>query len=195
MIDLMNSFPSGGYPAVYEGFVKFKLVHAIGRSIFAPDFVVMHEAGRWVWLEPRTFGAPLLSFHDNDAYAQFDVRLIDDSIRLLIGITNDRYIRSFDDGSHIYRCKVAGPDRLIDQAAGDCRQRRNLGFDLRLFHHTAPETLPLIHKSGMDRVGTFKERSNWQMSLMPILRVFPASAPMAIWKRLPWHRMGGSVCC
>jgi hypothetical protein len=50
LIDLMDSFPTSRYRAVYEGLVKFKLVHTVGQSIFAPDLVVLNEADRWIWL-------------------------------------------------------------------------------------------------------------------------------------------------
>src|SRR4051812_8776476 len=107
MIDLMDAFPAHARETVYEGFVKFKLVHAPGRSVFMPDLVVLDLVG-WKWFQPLFFGAPQLSFYGDLAYAQFDID-VESGPRLLLGFTRETYVRGFADGSHMYRCKIAGP--------------------------------------------------------------------------------------
>ena len=102
MIDLIESFPRRAGDEIYEGVVKFKLVHAPGQSVFLTDMVFI-EFGGWHWLQPHMFGLPLLSFYEQASYAQFDVDL-ESGARLLLGTTGDRHIRSLPDHSHLYRC-------------------------------------------------------------------------------------------
>jgi hypothetical protein len=146
-LDLMDSFPAKDR-STYEGLVKLKLVHAPRRSVLMPDQLLL-PAER-VWLQPQFFTAPLLSFHGDRAYAQFGVDLSDEQ-RLLVGTTDDRHIRALPDGSHMYRCRIAGPPGIVRHAAGSCRIRTDHGVDLRLFHHTAPDTLQLIKNSSVLR--------------------------------------------
>lgn len=147
-IDLMDTYPSGPGETSYEALVKLKLVHARGGSVLGPDLLVLETDG--VWLQPQFFTAPLLNFHKNLAYAKFGVDLVGGD-QLLVGVTSDRHVRALPDGSHIYRCRIAGPAGLACRASGACRLRQDSGLDLRLFHHTAPDTLDLIKKSSVLR--------------------------------------------
>jgi hypothetical protein len=145
-IDLIDTFPADS--DTYDALVKLKLVHAPGRSVLMPDQLVLVTEG--VWLQPQFFTAPTLSFREGMAYAQFGVDLPDGE-SLLVGVTNDRHVRALPDGSHIYRCRIAGPAALAGHAAGTCRIRTDTGFDMRLFHHTGPDTLRLIKQSSVLR--------------------------------------------
>lgn len=156
MIDLAETFPRRAGDEVYDGIVKLKLVHAPGRSVFLTDMLFV-EHGGWHWLQPHMFGPPLLSFHEQASYAQFDVDL-ESGARLLLGTTDDRHVRSLPDHSHLYRCRISGPPELLAYAAGAARRRDDDGFDVRLYHHTAPDTRKLIESSGVLRgsPGTFR---------------------------------------
>jgi hypothetical protein len=147
-IDLMGAFPAGPNRIIYDALVKLKLVHAFGRSVLIPDQLVLETEGDW--LQPHLFTAPTLSFANGMAYAQFGIDLPDGE-RLLVGLTNDRHVKAMPDGSHIYRCRIAGPPALAAHATGACRLRPDSGFDMRLFHHTAPDTLKLITQSSVLR--------------------------------------------
>lgn len=161
MVDLMDTFPRGAGDEVYDGIVKLKLVHAPGRTIFLTDMVFI-EHGGWHWLQPHFFGPPLLSFHDQGSYAQFDVDL-ESSARLLLATTGNRYIRTLADHSHLYRCRISGPPDLISHAAGAARRRPDDGFEVRLFHHTRPDTRQLIESSSVLRGSAWNFQGNTKL--------------------------------
>jgi hypothetical protein len=146
-VDLMDTFPVKDGQTVYDAIVKLKLVHAHGQSVLVPDILALPSDQ--VWLQPYFFTPPILSFYKGKAYAQFTVDIADGE-RLLVGLTNDRHIGTLPDGSHVYRCEIAGSADLLSKATGACRARSN-GFDLRLFHHTTPATLDLIKSSSVLR--------------------------------------------
>ena len=71
------------------------------------------------WLQPHFFTAPTLSFAKGMAYAQFGIDLTDGE-QLLVRLTSDRPVKAMPDGSHIYRCRIAGPPALSGHATGAC---------------------------------------------------------------------------
>ena len=116
MTDLMESFPSLAYEARYGGFVKLKLAHAQGFSLILPDLLIIAFNG-WRWFQPKYFSACNLSFLDEGGYAQWNVEPVP-GVKLLVAITRDRLVRSYPDGSFLYRCHIAGPARLKAHATG-----------------------------------------------------------------------------
>lgn len=144
-IDLMQSFPATG-EAIYDGFIKMKLVHAKGISLFLPELIVINING-WKWFQPKFFSSCLLSFLENGGYGQFNVDT-DTGERLFIGITKDRFIRHFDDSSHLYECRISGPFELELAASGTCMVDEERNIILRLFHHTSPSTVDIIQECG-----------------------------------------------
>ena len=161
MIDLMDTFPRRAGDKVFDGIVKLKLVHAPGRSIFLTDMIFIDHAG-WHWLQPHMFGPPVLGFHEQASYAQFDVD-IESGVRLLLAITGDRFVRSLPDHSHLYRCRISGPPTLLADAAGAARLRSDDGFDVRLFHHTTPRNRKLIENSGVLRSSPWNFQGNTKL--------------------------------
>jgi hypothetical protein len=142
----MDIFPAHGRGAIHEGYVKLKLVHARGFSLLLPDLLIADFDG-WRWFQPQFFSAPLLSFIGDAGYAQFNVepRL---GVKLLVGITRDRLVRSYVDGSFLYRCRIAGPKRLRTYAAGTCLLNDDHTIWLDLFHHTTASAASSIRASG-----------------------------------------------
>lgn len=145
-IDLMAAFPAKDAPS-FEGFIKFKLAHGLGYSVFLPDALFLPRGDEWRWFEPKMFDPPVLSFYHGAAYAQFAVETSggDD---VLVATTNDRFVARFDDRSQIFRCRVAGHPDLLDRSTGRAHQRSDGGFDLDLFHHTTQVALEAIQASG-----------------------------------------------
>ncbi|MBO9546958.1 hypothetical protein [Caulobacter sp.] len=134
--DLMESFPAKDAPN-YDGFVKFKLVHGVGYSVFLPDAVFLQDGEGWRWFEPQMFDAPLLSFYEQQSYAQFAIETSHGD-ELLVATTEDRFVTRFADGAQLFRCRVAGDAELLRRSAGRAHLRLDGGFDLDLFHHTTP---------------------------------------------------------
>jgi hypothetical protein len=153
-MDFMKSFPINGTSQKYLGIVKIKLVHTEGASIFLTDSLFVNFADGWRWFQPHMFGPPILSFWDDLAYAQFDLEL-SDGTKLLVGVTKDRYIRRFVDGAHIFHCYISAPINLERRATGIARQNKEGGFELLLFHHTAPTVAPIISSTGILKTSTW----------------------------------------
>lgn len=146
MADLMTAFPIHSSDNVVEGFVKLKLVHGQGYSLLVPDRVYV-DFGGWKFFQPHFFGPCRISFLHEDALGIVDIDT-DHGDKLIVGVTRDRLVKAFDDGSQLFACHIIAPDGLEDRTSGVARQRNDGGFDLQLFHHTADETLKLIQESG-----------------------------------------------
>ncbi|MCW2236827.1 hypothetical protein [Azospirillum canadense] len=142
--DLLDLIPLRG-EAIHEGYVKVKLAHARGFTVLLPDLLIA-DLGGWRWFQPQYFSAPLLSFFDDAGHAEFNIEPAP-GVKLLIGITRDRLVRSYADGSFLYRCRLAGPKRLKAFAAGTCSLDANHTVWLDLFHHTSADAAAAIRAS------------------------------------------------
>ncbi len=147
--DLMESFPAKDAPN-YDGFVKFKLVHGVGYSVFLPDAVFLNNGEDWRWFEPQMFDAPLLSFYEQQSYAQFAIETSHGD-ELLVATTEDRFVTRFVDGAQLFRCRVAGDAELLRRSTGRAHLRPDGGFDLDLFHHTTQAARDAIRFAVSDR--------------------------------------------
>lgn len=145
MIDLMDAFPVRENASLYEGLIKITLVHARGFSLILPSILVVNLEG-WRWFQPQYFSACLLSFIEEEAYAQFNIEP-KPGVKLLVGITRDRLVRRNADGSFIYRCRISGPRMLKAYATGTCLVDADHTIWLDLFHHTSAEAKAAILKS------------------------------------------------
>lgn len=133
--NLMNTFPARG--VAIDGLIKMKLAHAAGFSVLIPDILVAQFQGEWKWFQPKFFTACLLRFLDGQAYGQLSVEPSED-LRLLVKMTQAGFVRRFDDGSQLYRCKIDGTRNLGDHCTGTCSVSDDFGISLDLFHHTLP---------------------------------------------------------
>ena len=144
--DLLESFPAKEASS-YEGFVKFKLAHSVGYSVFLPDAIFLEGEDGWRWFEPKMFEAPLLSFYGQQSYAQFVVETSHGD-EILLATTVDRFVKRLSDRAQLFRCRVAGHAELLSRSAGRAYLRPDGGFDLELFHHTSPAARDAIVASG-----------------------------------------------
>lgn len=131
---------------VNTGFIKVKLVHAQGYSLLLPDMIVVDVDGLR-WLQPKFFSACLLSFFDDGAIARMGIEPAH-GVKLIVDFASKDLVRSYDDGSFLYRCKFSSPMVLKPHLAGKCSLDADHRVWLNLFHHTAAGTVGLIRKSG-----------------------------------------------
>lgn len=127
-------------------FVKVKLAHGQGFSLFLIDRLYVEEAGRWHFFEPAMFGPPQLAFHDADTLARVWVDT-EGGDTLFVTFTDEDFVGPLSDGAQIFACVIAGPADFGTRHSGDARRTPEGFFELRLFHHTSPATLPLIDAS------------------------------------------------
>ena len=137
----------------WPGVVKIKMLHRAGATVLLPDLVIIGGAGNQ-WVQPRFVHSPLLVFTDDAARATIWFAALDPSHRSENGLkckitfgANDRRT-ALADRSEVYSCRVETAHSPAQLAIGRARLRRDGGVDVRLYHHTARETLPLIHSSG-----------------------------------------------
>lgn len=132
---------------VVEGLIKLKLVHAQGFSLLLPELFVADFSG-WKWFQPKFFTTSLIHFLDGFSVGKLWIDLSEEPPQLSILFTSGQLVRKFVDGSHLFRCFISGAPDLAALAAGTC----TIGDDndplLDLFHHTTPEALEAIEKSG-----------------------------------------------
>jgi len=119
-----------------------------------PDFLLINFNGRWKWFQPHYFSPCYLSFLGDQAYGQLSIDL-NEELRLFIGVTKDRFVRRFRDGSQLYRCRIAGPADLENYSTGRCSVSDDHDIWLDLFHHTLPATVDLIRESGHFRASSW----------------------------------------
>lgn len=142
--NLMDAFPARGI--VIDGLIKMKLAHTAGFSVLIPDILIAQFQGGWKWIQPKYFTACQLSFLNGQAYGQLSVEPSED-LRLLVGLTHAGFVRRFDDGSQLYRCKIDATRGLVDHCTGTCTVSDDFGISLNLFHHTLPDTVQAIRES------------------------------------------------
>ncbi|MBY9061341.1 hypothetical protein K7957_00140 [Sphingomonas yunnanensis] len=157
MIDFRPIVPPGQVRR--DGIVKVKLAHGQDFSLLLLDRVYVDEDGRWLFFEPSMFGPPRLAFHDADALAQvwLDTPSGD---TLHVSFTDGDLAGRLPDGSQLFACSVVGLADFPTRHSGDARRAADGSFELRLFHHTRPETLPLIVSSGHVRGSPWNLQGN-----------------------------------
>jgi hypothetical protein len=128
------------------GYIKCKLVHAENFSVIIPDQVYFNWNGSLRWLQPFIFLPCRLANFD-------DYTLCDILFDISCGYTSrarfksSDFIRSFDDGSQLFKCELLMPDDAGEYAIGIAEKDANWNFSVELFHHTKPEIIQLITDS------------------------------------------------
>ena len=146
-----------------DGIVKAKLAHGQGFSLLLVDRVYVEKAGSWIFYEPAMFGPPRLSYRDGDAMAHVYIDT-EDGDTLFVDFSNSGFAGGLPDGSQLFSCTVTGPADFAARPAGQARRTSDGSFELRLFHHTAPATLPLITTSGHVRGSPWNLQGNKQLA-------------------------------
>jgi hypothetical protein len=140
--------------AEYEGLIKCRLLHGRGYSLIVPDQLYLESDGLR-WIQPLAFGPNvLMKLSDTEVACRLSVD-VSCGHRLDVRFFNRDHIADLADGSQLFRCKIKGVADLPSFTTGEAR----LGSDnrpyLRLFHHTARDTVPLILNSGHFRTSAW----------------------------------------
>ncbi len=131
----------------YEGFFKCKLVHTQGLSVIIPDLIyIMDDSENLTWFQFYSFMAnQLTKFDDNEIFGSVYVDIAFGQT-LRITISNEWHISNFQDQSNLFKCRITGPDNLMDYGTGKGKLINGIPF-IYLYHHTLPDTKQLILKS------------------------------------------------
>lgn len=153
---------SGKYEHTYEALIKLKLVHAEGFSLLLPDLIAADING-WKWFQPKFFTACSIAYLDDFSIATLAIDFSETGSRFLVNFTSSQFVSQFDDGSHLYRCMLAGPPNLAALAAGTCSIDPCGEVILDLFHHTTPDAVEAIRQSGNFRASRWNVQGNQEL--------------------------------
>lgn len=135
----------------YDGFIKVRLGHSVGKSYLIPDVLI--GVGGTRYFLPSFFTAPYLGFNVEEgrhrAVFSMDVGppRAGKLERIIVTVRSEDRLLSYDDGAQLYRCTFEGPRTIVRFATGLCRSLPGGDFALELFHHTKPESASKIRAS------------------------------------------------
>ncbi len=131
-----------------SGYIKCKLAHTENASVIIPDQIFFNWDGQLRWIQPFNFLPCVLAKEENyivcDVY--FDISC---GYAAMARIFDRDFVRDYDDGSQLFKCKLLVPDDIGAHAIGDAVLRDGFEITLQLFHHTKPEKVELIKRSGV----------------------------------------------
>lgn len=142
-----NDFGTKGVGNVsVPGYIKCRLAHADGYSVIVPDQAYFEFDDGWRWLQPFAFFPCVLAKFDDDILC--DLRFdISSGYMVRARLRESGYVRSFEDGSQLYRCEMLVPDGISDYCIGKAEVLPDQGFLIELFHHTTDLIVKLILES------------------------------------------------
>lgn len=133
--------PNAGHTTRFEGVLKVRLAHGLGRSYIYPEQLFIELANHWRFFLPSFFGPNSIAFHDGHVVScdtSMDVARLGQNrtVRLIIAINPQDLRYAYADGARLYGCTVTGPDTLIQQASGRASLQADGDFVLQLHHYT-----------------------------------------------------------
>lgn len=128
------------------GFIKCKLVHAENLSVIIPDQVYFNWDGSLRWIQPFMFLPCRLFNFDDDIICDlnFDISF---GFTSRARFKSSDFIRSYDDGSQLYRCEFLVPENAGEHVIGSADIDAEYNIRLEIFHHTKPDIKKLILES------------------------------------------------
>lgn len=125
------------------GYIKCKLVHAENLSLIIPDQVYFNWNNDFRWIQPYIFLPCFLGKFDEDVICDihFDISF-GHTIKARFRSTD--FIRSYNDGSQLYKCELSVPEDVGDHCIGRAKMDDQWNIQVELFHHTKPEIKKII---------------------------------------------------
>lgn len=143
--DFLPPVPVNGH--TYNGFVKVRLIHGRGVSVIQPDALFIARENDLAWFQALFFTANYCARFDVGCGAEM---YIDFSFgyRARVLFEQQGFIRAYEDGSQLFKAQIIGPQRFMRHATGTARFVDGHRIILDVYHHTKPETVPVIMESG-----------------------------------------------
>jgi hypothetical protein len=144
--------PGGPSRRDYAGFIKLRLGHSAGRSYLIPDVLI--GVGGLRYFLPSFFSPPIIAFNVEPGkhHANFSLDVgaprARQLARLLVRITSEDRVLTYEDGAQLYRCTFEGPRGIASFAKGQCRREPTGDFLIRVYHHTTVANAANIRASG-----------------------------------------------
>lgn len=145
----------------YTGYIKCKLAHQRNFSVIIPDQIYL-EKEDLLWFQPLAFLPNILYKLDDCILGQIIVD-ISCGNTLKIEFNNHGYIRSFDDGSNLFKCILYGSDELETYATGTAIFKENSIPFLNLYHHTSIENYTKIMECSYFKLSKWNIQGNKEL--------------------------------
>lgn len=116
----------------YTGYIKYKLVHKTNLSIIMPDQIYL-ESNELLWIQPLNI-FPNQLFKVDDLITALLNLDISCGNTIKIEFTNKDFIRNYEDGANLFKCKIYGPKDLNTFATGTCYMTEEYIPVLHLYH-------------------------------------------------------------
>ena len=130
-----------------SGYIKCKLVHTDGFSVIIPDQVYFNWNDSLYWIQPFTFLPCRLADFGDDILCDIYFDISSGYTSKARFMASD-FLRSYDDGSQLYKCELLVPDNAEEYAIEKAEIDEAWNLKLELFHHTNPDIKKLILESG-----------------------------------------------
>lgn len=131
----------------YEGFLKCKLVHSDVFSVIIPDLIyIMDDEENFSWFQHYSFlPNHLQKFTEEEIYGTINIDIAWGHT-LSLTISNEWHVTNFQDNSNLFKCRIKGPENLMEYATGKGKIIDDKPF-IRLYHHTTNDVKLLIEDS------------------------------------------------
>jgi len=146
----------------YTGYIKCKLVHNSYQSIIVPDQIYL-ESDKLLWIQPLNFFPNILYKEDDLIIALLNID-ISCGNTIKIEFRNKDFIRSYEDGANLFKCKIYGPTELDSYATGTCYLTGEYIPFLHLYHHTTEANKQSIINSGYFLLSPWNIQGNKTLS-------------------------------
>jgi hypothetical protein len=154
---------AGGGTISYQGYIKCKLVHAQRGSVIVPDQIFLEDRGTsLLWIQPLAFMANSIAKHSDgiECLLPVDIAM---GYNVVVHFHASGYVRSYPDGSQLFRCEIIGPYGLPSYATGRARINGEHRIQLDLYHHTTADSRRAILKSRTLRGSPWNIQGNRRM--------------------------------
>lgn len=128
-----------------EGYIKCKLAHTSYGSTIIPDqlYFDVKKDMSFKWIQPLAFCPSLIQFADEYTYASLTVD-ISCMQTVFINFLKKDYVRSYKDGSELYKCIIKSKVPIEQYYTGLGYFEENMTPYLELYHHTNETNLEKI---------------------------------------------------
>ncbi|MBU3187210.1 hypothetical protein [Clostridium estertheticum] len=142
--------PNFGYDSCqeykYTGYIKCKLVHKANLSIIMPDQIYL-EYDELLWIQPLNIFPNQVFKEDGLITALLSID-ISCGNTIKIEFTDKDFIRNYEDGANLFKCKIYGPKDFNKFATGTGYMTEEYIPVLNLYHHTTEESKQCIINCG-----------------------------------------------
>lgn len=148
----------------HEGFVKCKLIHSKGKSLIVPDLIyVMVDESNFEWIQFYSFLPCMLTkFSEDEFIGSFPVDIAFGHT-LRITITSEWHQYNLPDNSNLFKCRIEGPENLLDFTTGKGKIIDGNPF-IQLYHHTLPKFKTLIEECSYFKCSAWNYQGTKELS-------------------------------